>query len=195
MATQNNKRLVSSPSSEEKRPPRKTKRRTRTGKIPLNDSSEGTEEYICPVCLDSITDEHDSIYCEGSCDRWLHRCCAGLSKVLFNVWIDSDDPFYCPHCRLSRHAELLSSMQSTIQSLLQDVASLKSRQSESMELGAPTGSLDSGTDTSNQGTTQQTQPKIITPRNNPGIFSDRKFYLVIQGIPECSSDMKRLERL
>ena len=64
-----------------------------------------------------------------------------------------------------------------------------------MELGAPTGSLDSGTDTSNQGTTQQTQQKIITPRINPGIFSDHKFNLVIQGIPECSSDMKRLEHL
>ena len=63
--TQNNKRPVSSPSSEEKRSPRKMKRRTRTGIIPLNDSSEGTEEFICPVCLDSITDEHDSIHCEG----------------------------------------------------------------------------------------------------------------------------------
>ena len=93
-------------------------------KVPLNDFGEGTEEYICPVCLDSITDEHNSIYCEGSGDRWLHRCCAGLSKVLFNVWMDSDVPFYCPRCRLSKHAELLSSMQSTIHSLLQDVASL-----------------------------------------------------------------------
>ena len=68
-------------------------------------------------------------------------------------------------------------MQSTIQSLLQYVASLKSREPESMELGAPTGSLDSGTDTGNQGTTQQTQQKIITPRINPGIFSDHKFNL------------------
>ena len=58
-------------------------------------------------------------------------------------------------------------MQSTIQSLLQDVASLKSREPESMELGAATGSLDSGTDTGNQGTTQQTQQKIITSCINP----------------------------
>ena len=84
MATQNNKHPVSLPSSEEKRS-RKMKRRTRTGKIPFNNSSESAEEYICPVCLESITDEHDSIYCEGSCDRWLHRYCAGLSKVLFNL--------------------------------------------------------------------------------------------------------------
>ena len=55
----------------------------------------------------------------------------------------------------------------------------KSRELES----APTGSLDSGTDTGNQGIIQQTQQKIITPRINPGIFSGRKFNLVIQGIP------------
>ena len=124
MATQSNKHLVSSPSSEEKRPPKKTKTRTRSGKILLNDSSKDTEEYTCSVCLDSITDEHNSIHCEGCCDRWLHRCCVGLSKVFFNVWIDSDDTFYCPHCHLSKHKELLSSMQSTIQLLLQDVASI-----------------------------------------------------------------------
>ena len=64
-----------------------------------------------------------------------------------------------------------------------------------MELGSPTGSLDSGTDTGKQGTTQQTQQKVITPHINPGIFSDHKFNLFIQGVPECSSDMKRLENL
>ena len=45
-------------------------------------------------------DEHDSIYCEGSYDRWLHRCCAGLSKVLFNVWIDSDEVVTMVDCIL-----------------------------------------------------------------------------------------------
>ena len=48
---QNNKHPASSPSSEEKEPPKKTKRRTKTGKIPLNDLNEGTEEYTCPVYI------------------------------------------------------------------------------------------------------------------------------------------------
>ena len=61
------------------------------------------------------------------------------------------------------------------------IASLKSREPESMELGAPTGSLDSGTDTSKRSTIQQTQQKVIKPRINPGIFSNCKFNLVIQG--------------
>ena len=117
-------------------------------------------------------------------------------KSIFNVWIDSDDPFHCLHCRLSNHEEIVSSMQSTNQSLLQIVASLKSRQPEfTMASGTPTGSLDSGIDTGNQSTTQQSQQKNITPCINPGIFSDCKFNLVIQGVPECSSDMKRLECL
>ena len=48
MATQNIKHPVSLPSNEEKRS-REMKRKARTGKIALNDSSESTEEYICPV--------------------------------------------------------------------------------------------------------------------------------------------------
>ena len=50
------------------------------------------EEYICPICLDKIaedsddTDGHDAIFCEGACDAWVHRRCAGLSKTLFQVF-------------------------------------------------------------------------------------------------------------
>ncbi|XP_065904034.1 uncharacterized protein [Dysidea avara] len=40
------------------------------------------EEYICPICTDIIientkeVDGHDAIFCEGTCNSWLHRQCA-----------------------------------------------------------------------------------------------------------------------
>ena len=85
-------------------------------------------------------------------------------------------------------------MQSTIQLLHEDLASLKSKAPKAMESDTHVAWLDPdpGTDTNSHNTAQQ---RVRTSLTNPGIFSDRKFNLVIQGIPECSSDMKSLERL
>ena len=46
------------------------------------------EACICPICEDMIVDSSefednggiDIIYCQGSCEAWLHRQCAGLSR-------------------------------------------------------------------------------------------------------------------
>jgi len=56
----------------------------------------------CPICLEVIQDaskgkkDHDAIYCEGQCNSWLHRGCAGLPKSVFTSLQNSPDPFYCP---------------------------------------------------------------------------------------------------
>jgi len=61
---------------------------------------------ICPICLDPILDVtensvgQEAIFCESTCNSWIHRQCAGLSQVLFNLFEESEEPFYCPHCRL-----------------------------------------------------------------------------------------------
>ena len=45
---------------------------------------------MCSICLDPIvyaSDDHDgqdSVYCEGLCDGWIHRRCAGLFVSTFN---------------------------------------------------------------------------------------------------------------
>ena len=66
-----------------------------------------TSESHCAICLDIIieadesNDGRDAIYCEGMCQDWLHRGCAGLSKKSFNIIKDLIEPYYCPHCLLS----------------------------------------------------------------------------------------------
>ena len=88
---------------------------------------------VCPVCLENIIEStelkegHDAIYCEGACDGWLHRQCAGLSKVVFKSFQDSDKPFYCPHCRISNYEAQFNNMKSTIASLEQRVNSLENQ--------------------------------------------------------------------
>ena len=45
-----------------------------------------TNKSICPISDDVIKDSslktkgHDSMFCDGVCNTWLHRGCAGLSK-------------------------------------------------------------------------------------------------------------------
>ena len=55
---------------------------------------------ICPICekvvVDSGRKSQDSIFCEGSCQAWLHRCCAGLTRSRFDELSDNNTlPFHC----------------------------------------------------------------------------------------------------
>ena len=56
----------------------------------------------CSVCdkavIDSGRRSQDSIFCEGLCQAWLHRCCAGLSSVRFAQLCNDSEPFYCANC-------------------------------------------------------------------------------------------------
>ena len=81
------------------------------------------EEYICPICTDIIientkeVDGHDAIFCEGTCNSWLHRQCAGLSKSLFQSLAKSEKSYHCPHCRLASYESVVDNMKSIISSL------------------------------------------------------------------------------
>ena len=57
---------------------------------------------VCCVCNCVIvedtneSDGEDAIFCEGSCNSWLHHKCAGLSNPVFqNLSGDSNKPFLC----------------------------------------------------------------------------------------------------
>ena len=59
----------------------------------------------CVVCERIIKDQdssnsgQDAIFCEGDCQGWLHRTCAGISEKAFNVATTSDHYHYC-RCNL-----------------------------------------------------------------------------------------------
>ena len=78
MATQNNKHPVSSPCSEEK-----TSYENKNKDEDRKNSAQWFKQRHRWIYLpDSIADKHNFIYCEGSCDRWLYRYWAGISKIL-----------------------------------------------------------------------------------------------------------------
>lgn len=64
----------------------------------------------------------DAIYCDGLCNAWLHRGCAGLSGAVFKSVIAApkQTPFYCPHCRIFQMEKEISSLKSVVDTLVKE---------------------------------------------------------------------------
>lgn len=106
---------MATPDTSAKQTPKR--RRTSDGSSPGKDRKKKKGEH-CPICLELIIDDansknkkcQDAIYCEGTCDAWLHRRCAGLSKTVFNLLQNTTTPFYCPHCQLKSYESVISNL-------------------------------------------------------------------------------------
>ena len=46
-------------------------------------------------CKPFIEDRDEALLCEGSCDRWLHRYCTGITETQYEALQDSPLPFLC----------------------------------------------------------------------------------------------------
>ena len=100
-----------------------------------NKSLKGNgQASICSICCDVMVDAtagedgHDSIFCDGACNGWLHRRCAGLPKAAFQAICDAttaNQPFYCPHCRLDSQEKAITTLKQAIDLLSQETARLK----------------------------------------------------------------------
>ena len=80
----------------------------------------------CAVCEQNIVDGKDqALFCEGVCQRWLHRYCAGVSVPHFKSVSASSEPFYCIGCFQATHSAELTSLKETISSMQTEIAELK----------------------------------------------------------------------
>ena len=59
----------------------------------------------------------DAIYCEGLCNGWLHRKCAGMSNKCFARLADSNNKFLCVYCMLFEQTTLVKDLSEEINSL------------------------------------------------------------------------------
>ena len=81
---------------------------------------------ICPICDDGIDDAtHDSIYCEGSCQAWVHRGCGGLSKSAHEK-AKGLQTWCCPQCHLDAQSNEISALKKEVADLTQQFSSFKS---------------------------------------------------------------------
>ncbi|XP_075051804.1 lysine-specific demethylase 5B, partial [Mixophyes fleayi] len=62
-------------------------------------TSESEDEYaVCPAerCMEPEGDEVDWVQCDGSCNRWFHQVCVGLSAET----AEKED-YVCTHCNMA----------------------------------------------------------------------------------------------
>ena len=142
---------------------------------------------ICPICEESIDDKlQQSIFCEGTCDSWLHRCCAGLSRAAFSKLEGSTEKFSCP-CRLHDQAIEISSLKESLASLQRDVAALQELQSMGNQ------SVVSSPEEPVSSNPRGSLPSTRQPPRTHG--SDRNFNLIVSGIEESAPGTTRRDRL
>ena len=85
----------------------------------------------CPICCEEIveatasSDGQEAIQCEGKCDKWYHRWCAGVRKDVYAALAESSTPFFCPSCQLQEHQQLILSLVASVDVLKEEVRLLK----------------------------------------------------------------------
>ena len=84
---------------------------------------------VCCTCNFVIAEDtnkndgEDAIFCEGRCNSWLHRKCAGLSNSTFQHLSVSNSPFLCVYCLLSNQATQIAELKSKLGQLTSKLSS------------------------------------------------------------------------
>lgn len=167
------------------------------GSTPPKSKAKGgkTSEADCLICLEPIleADDHcvgeEAVFCEGQCQGWIHRKCAGVPRPVFDKLGESDAVFLCTYCmqvsqsnEISRLSNILNELNSSITCLTETIKSLQT----------------SVTNHSSENTNSLSQPEFTINKagkvNDYG-QGDRKFNVIIYGTKECDKGTPRHERL
>ena len=169
-------------------------RRSKPSDRPSHGNSKKSKAEVCPICdvfvrdCDDKSKSDDALFCEGDCQAWLHRKCVGMTRKLYIVLGQSEEAYYCPHCKFNVYQEEINSLKKTIKELSETVSDLKSKVASSVTVTPAKKSL-LGSETQSP---QAPQPGILVANPTvPHINEDRKFNAVIYGIEECPQKTPR----
>ena len=148
--------------------------------------SKSSHTVSCCICEADIVDDTDeSVLCEGICQAWMHRKCAGISRQVFAVISKSNDPYLCSHCMLSNYKEEIVSLKNQVNSLSNELALLKGNQ-------VPTDVSDSSLPDDSQVSISSADKHIKTMFNDyineEKEKAKRCLNIIIHNIPESPSE-------
>lgn len=151
------------------------KRGKPTNGTPSSGSKKSKETEVCLICDEIIHDgdnPDDAVYCEGDCQGWLHRNCVCMTKKMYVAIGQSNDPYFCPHCKFTIYHKEINSLRDTIQALSKELSHLKSQNPSAKP------------------------PVNVSPEHAASTEQDsaRKFNVVLFGLNECSKGTKKIER-
>ena len=82
----------------------------------------------CDICCQSIAEndkQGGALFCQGECQRWIHRFCASVSLEQFKSLVSSEAPFLCPTCCRKSHQHQISELTNSLAALKSELAQLK----------------------------------------------------------------------
>ena len=170
-----------------------------------NKEVETKAEDICAVCDEPILEwsetceGEEAIFCEGSCNAWIHRKCSGLSSKLFDILSnDSKEPFRCCYCTLPHQRDEINILKNRVESLTAKISSLQS--CNSVEIKTTSETLNSNEINHSNITSETSSSKInhlCTSSDHvepPKAKSDKLFNVVVYGIKESQPKSSRATR-
>ena len=179
---------------------RKIKRKKPIHNTPPNNSvvkktkeTQDDNQIECLICDNIIlepgenTDGHDAVFCEGECQGWIHRHCAGITRPVFEKLLSESAPYLCPHCTYSKQYNEISALKETIKTLTDKISKLEGNQTSHPKTIYQQPMLPS-----NQLPDPPNQP--TTPLINQQRSSDRKCNVVFYGIAECPPNTSKPAR-
>ena len=93
--------------------------------MPPKKAAKTTTKCTCDVCDAAILEgKEDALQCEGACQMWFHRYCAGVSLSHFKHLSNTSKPFVCSFCSPDVHQAVVCQLQSEITVLKDDVKAL-----------------------------------------------------------------------
>ena len=63
----------------------------------------------------------EALYCEGICQRWLHKYCAGVTSAQYAAMSSTPYPFLCVGCFHTKQTDELTKLKSIINTLQDEV--------------------------------------------------------------------------
>jgi len=103
---------------------RKAKRKLSGASPPKSKAKDGkNSEADCLVCEEAILEPgeryegDEAVYCEGSCQGWLHRKCAGFTRPAFDRLDEADTQYLCTYCAAESQSKEMSKLTDTIKGL------------------------------------------------------------------------------
>jgi hypothetical protein len=150
---------------------------------------------------------HDSVFCDGVCQEWIHRQCAGLSTTAFLAVSQSANPFHCPRCLLFQQSKEIESLKASVEKLTSEICSLKSQFSQLSSEVVASGLISDNLpicDLNPESVSPQAsnhaphpQPRrssSVSAAAHSQVSQDRKYNVIMFGVPEQPQGTPRMER-
>ena len=174
------------------------------------------KDCTCPICDDQILDAkgrrkgHDAIFCDGTCQTWLHRGCAGLSRRAFEAQVGSRGEFFCPTCRLNALEAVVADIKRELTAVKNASSTIVVNTGQGEESGVTDGkrlSVSRSYASAVENAAPYPPPRLsstlsqfspvsqLHPATNAATsVVDRRFNIIVFGVPEMPSGSSRLAR-